>query len=174
MKLELYAETRTGNSAAAGTDLPYEELARTVLGEVLRAEGCPFDAQASLVVTDGPGIRALNRDFRGIDSETDVLSFPGAVISPPSDFDSLAPGDPDAFDPDTGELMLGDIVINEQRVIAQAEEYGHSQRREFAFLVAHSALHLLGYDHETPEEAQEMERRQEEVLTQLGITRDRE
>ena len=76
-----------------------------------------------------------------------------------------------APDPDSGELLLGDIVISADKVAAQAEEYGHSRRREFAFLIAHSMLHLMGYDHMTPEDAAEMERLQEEILQQLGIAR---
>ena len=78
---------------------------------------------------------------------------------------------PDYFDPETGELLLGDIVLSLDRVMAQAEEYGHSPRREYAFLIAHSMLHLCGDDHMEPDEAKEMERRQEEILDSLQITR---
>ena len=79
---------------------------------------------------------------------------------------------PDLFDPETGRLVLGDIVINAGRVKSQAAEYGHSELREFAFLIAHSTLHLCGYDHMTEEEAKDMESRQTRVLNQLGITRE--
>ena len=78
----------------------------------------------------------------------------------------------DLINPDTGKIMFGDIVINEKRVREQAIEYGHSERREFAFLVAHSMLHLCGYDHMESDEATVMEKKQEEVLSSLGITRD--
>ena len=78
----------------------------------------------------------------------------------------------DLLDPDTGKIMFGDIVINEDRVRSQAEDYGHSIKREFAFLVAHSMLHLCGYDHMEEEEAKVMEKKQEDVLGELGITRD--
>ena len=78
----------------------------------------------------------------------------------------------DYFDPDTGELILGDIIISVDRVKEQAESYGHSQKREFAFLVAHSMLHLCGYDHMEEDEAKVMEAKQEQVLASLGITRD--
>ena len=74
-------------------------------------------------------------------------------------------------EPDSGELMLGDIVISADKVISQAEEYGHSRKREYAFLIAHSMLHLMGFDHMTEEDAKEMERLQEEILSQLHISR---
>ena len=77
----------------------------------------------------------------------------------------------DYFDPDTGELLLGDIVISVEKVMEQAEKYGHSVKRELAFLVAHSMLHLFGYDHMEPEEAARMEAKQREALDALGITR---
>lgn len=89
----------------------------------------------------------------------------------PGDFSFLEEDSEDCFDPDSGELLLGDIVISADKVAAQAEEYGHSRRREYAFLIAHSMLHLMGYDHMTPEDAAEMERLQEEILQQLGISR---
>ena len=78
----------------------------------------------------------------------------------------------DYFDPESGELCLGDIVISVDKVYAQAEEYGHTPRREYAFLIAHSMLHLLGYDHMEPDEAAVMEQKQEEILNRLGITRN--
>ena len=113
----------------------------------------------------------MNRMFRQIDKSTDVLSFPMLEYETPGDFSAFEQQQ-EAFNPESGELMLGDIVISVARARAQAEEYGHSLKREFAFLVAHSMLHLLGYDHMTPEEAAVMEAKQEEVLQRLGITRD--
>ena len=150
-----------------------EELAEEVINACLDYEKCPYESQVSLLLTTGPEIHRMNREFRGIDRETDVLSFPMVDYPSPASFDFLETeeGD-DCFNPDSGELMLGDIVISVARARAQAEEYGHSLRREFAFLVAHSMLHLLGYDHMTPEEAAVMEAKQEEVLQRLGITRD--
>lgn len=88
----------------------------------------------------------------------------------PADY-SVAEDDESCFDLDSGELLLGDIMISAERAAAQAEEYGHSVKREFCFLVAHSMLHLLGYDHMTPEEAADMEARQAKALDELGITR---
>ena len=107
---------------------------------------------------------------RQIDRATDVLSFPMADYETPGDFSHL---DEDAglFHPDTGELMLGDIVISVDKVFEQAEEYGHSTEREFSFLFAHSMLHLLGYDHMEPDEAAVMEAKQAKALEDLGITR---
>lgn len=113
----------------------------------------------------------MNRNFRGIDRPTDVLSFPLLNYDTPSDFSAAEEEEADSFDPESGELMLGDIVLSGDKILEQAEAYGHSVKREFAFLVAHSMLHLCGYDHMTEEEAKEMERRQEEILQSLSITR---
>ncbi|MDY3920001.1 MAG: rRNA maturation RNase YbeY [Candidatus Limivivens sp.] len=155
-----------------GKEWPFspEELAGQVIGACLDFEECPYEAQVSLLLTGGPQIHEMNRDFRGIDRETDVLSFPMQEYPKPGDF-SLMEEDPDSFDPDSGELLLGDIVLNGDRVFAQAEEYGHSVKREFAFLIAHSMLHLMGYDHMEEAEAKLMESRQKEILELLNIKR---
>ena len=113
----------------------------------------------------------MNREFRDIDRPTDVLSFPNVDYEKPADFEGIEQYAEDYFDPETGELCLGDIVISIDKVYEQAQEYGHAPLREFAFLVAHSMLHLLGYDHMEPQEAEVMERKQEEILGKLGITR---
>ena len=139
---------------------------------VLVSEGCPFDAQLNLLITDNAGIRDYNNRFRQINRETDVLSFPNVDYDTPSDFSGLDEREADYFDPDSGELILGDIIISADKVKEQAELYGHSEKREFAFLVAHSMLHLCGYDHMEPEEAKVMEEKQEAVLTGLLITRE--
>lgn len=156
------------------TEFPFdtEAVGRIVCEAALESEGCPFEAQVNLVLTDNAGIRELNREYRGIDRETDVLSFPNLDFDKAGIFEIPADAEADCFDPDTGELMLGDIMISVDKVREQAESYGHSLRREFAFLVAHSMLHLCGYDHVEPEEAEIMERKQEELLTGLEITRD--
>lgn len=124
----------------------------------------------NLVLTDNSGIHEVNRQFRGIDAPTDVLSFPMIPFETPADYQILDQ-DESFFDLDTEELLLGDIMISAERVISQAEDYGHSIKREFCFLVAHSMLHLLGYDHMVPEEAAIMEQKQEAALEKLGITR---
>ena len=132
---------------------------------------CPYEAQVNLLVTDSENIREMNRQFRGIDAPTDVLSFPLQEYPNPGDFSQIDEEGNDEFDPDTGELLLGDIVINAERVISQAEEYGHSQKREFAFLIAHSILHLVGFDHMEDAEREQMEERQKRIMDVVGIQR---
>ncbi len=166
--MNLYMENETGR------EFPFsaEETAREVCEAVLGEEGCPFEVQVNIVLTDNEGIRALNRECRNTDRETDVLSFPNVDFEEEGVFDIDEDREADYFDPESGELVLGDIMISVDKVYGQAEEYGHSLRREFAFLVAHSMLHLCGYDHMEEDERLRMERRQEEILTGLGITRD--
>lgn len=136
-------------SAAEGVELDaeYAGLIETVVRLGAR-EGGVTAGEVSVLVTDDEGIRRLNRRFRAADKATDVLSFP------------------------LGGECLGDIVISLPRAREQAADYGHSLRREVAFLAAHGTLHLLGYDHETNEEdAAEMERKQDELLNKLEIPR---
>ena len=151
-------------------ELDYASLANQVADQVLDTEGCPYEVQVNLVLTDNDEIKRVNEEFRGISSATDVLSFPMIPFETPSDF-RIVQEDQSFFDLNTGELLLGDIMISVEKVYAQAEEYGHSIQREFSFLIAHSMLHLLGYDHMTPEEAAVMEKKQSETLDALGITR---
>ena len=161
------------NEVDAKFDFDIEELAIMVADKVLESEGCDHDVEIGLTITDDDGIKELNSQFRDIDKPTDVLSFPNVSYETAGDF-SVFESDQkvDLINPDTGKIMFGDIVINEKRVREQAIEYGHSERREFAFLVAHSMLHLCGYDHMESDEAAVMEKKQEEVLSSLGITRD--
>ena len=151
-------------------DIDYEKLASKVAAHILETEHCPYDVCVNLVITDNEEIKRVNTEFRSIGAPTDVLSFPMIPFETPADY-SVAEDDESCFDLDSGELLLGDIMISAERVAAQAEEYGHSVKREFCFLVAHSMLHLLGYDHMTPEEAADMEARQAKALEELGITR---
>lgn len=160
-------ETETEN-----TEIDLAAVAQSVCEQVLAAEHCPYDVEVSLTVTGPEEIRQLNREFRGIDRVTDVLSFPGLDYETPGDFSCVEDHAADYMDPETEALVFGDIVINWQRVREQAAEYGHSERREFAFLVAHSMCHLCGYDHMSEDEAREMEEKQEAALQALGITRD--
>lgn len=152
--------------------LPLEtkELAEEVIEAALDYERCPYEATVSLLLTMNNEIQEMNRNFREIDRATDVLSFPMIAYEEAGTFDFLEEDD-SAFDPESGELVLGDIVISKERVIAQSEEYGHSIRREYAFLIAHSMLHLMGYDHMEEEERAVMEQKQRDILEQLGITR---
>lgn len=151
----------------------YEETAKKVIDAVLDLEECPYEVSVSLTLTDNEEIHRMNREFREIDRATDVLSFPMTDFPSPAVYDWLEDEGMDCFDPDSGELLLGDIVISVERAVEQAQEYGHSLLREYAFLIAHSMLHLLGYDHMTPEEAKVMEEKQEQVLSSLQITRDK-
>ena len=120
-------------------------------------------------------IKKINAEYRNINNPTDVLSFPMLNFALPGDFDGISDelenDVEDYFNPDSGELMLGDIVVSVEKVVEQAEKYGHSQERELAFLVAHSMMHLFGYDHMEPDEAAVMESKQREILDNLGITR---
>lgn len=150
--------------------LNYLELAEEVAEAVLDYENCPYESQVELLLTDNEEIRRINQEFRKIDRPTDVLSFPMVDFGSPAEYDFLEEDD-SLFDPETGELMLGNIVISKEKVISQAEEYGHSVKREYAFLIAHSMLHLLGYDHMEEEERTVMERKQREILKKLKIER---
>ena len=148
-----------------------EALARRVIRAGLEETGCPFEVQVNLLITDSEKIRTMNREFRQIDSPTDVLSFPMQEFSSPGDFSAFQESDCSVFDPGSGELMLGDIVINAERVISQAKEYGHSQKREYAFLIAHSLLHLVGFDHMEEEEQKQMEAYQTRIMDRVRIPR---
>lgn len=141
-------------------DFDAEELCIDCTRQALKIEGIASAAEVSLTFTDNEGIRQLNSEYRNIDKETDVLSFPLG-------------DDEEGYEinPDNDAVLLGDIVISLEKAKAQAEEYGHSMKREVAFLITHSLMHLLGYDHMTPEEEEQMCRKQEQVLTILGITR---
>ena len=153
-------------------DLPVEEIIHNVIEESIDYVECPFDFEVNVLLTDNEGIHQINLDMRQIDNPTDVLSFPMCDFETPGDFDALEETPEEYFNPDTGELMMGDIVISVEKVKEQAEKYGHSELREYAFLIAHSMLHLLGYDHIDDEEmAKDMERRQEMILERLNIGR---
>ena len=153
--------------------LPFdtEETARIVIEAALEYEGCPYEAEINLLLTTDKEIHEMNNMFRQIDRATDVLSFPMIEYDTPGDFSHLEEDGQDCFNPESGELMLGDIVISKDKVLAQAEAYGHSPRREYAFLIAHSMLHLFGYDHMVDDERLEMEQKQREILENVQILR---
>ena len=150
--------------------LPCEELASKVIEASLDYVECPYDVEVNLLLTMNQEIHQMNMEFRQIDRPTDVLSFPMVDYEEAGNFDFLEEAD-EYFHPESGELMLGDIVISKEKVIAQAEEYGHSIEREYAFLIAHSMLHLFGYDHMEEEERIEMEAKQKDILDNLKILR---
>ena len=139
---------------------------RKVIRTALAAEGVDFPCEVDVLLTNDSGIHAINREMRQVDASTDVLSFPEFDLTP-----GELPG-AEGADPGTGLVPLGDMVISMEHVAAQAREYGHSNRRELSYLVVHSVLHLLGYDHldEGPQKAQ-MRAREEAILGELGIGR---
>lgn len=148
-----------------------QEVAKTVIRQALEECDCPYEADVNLLLVGEESIREMNANFRQIDRVTDVLSFPMLSYEQPADFSDHTLDCQDSFHPESGELMLGDIVICVPRMREQAEEYGHGEKREFAFLVVHSMLHLFGYDHMTEEEAKEMEALQESILNKCNIKR---
>lgn len=152
-------------------DFEYESLAREVISFTLDHENFPYESEVNLTLTDNDGIHEINKMYRQIDRPTDVLSFPMLSYEAAGDFSKLEDDYDDNFNPDTGEIMLGDIVISVDKVLEQAESYGHTPRREYAFLIVHSMLHLFGYDHMTPEEAAQMEAKQRQILDEMNITR---
>jgi probable rRNA maturation factor len=151
-------------------NLPCKELAEKVIEAALDYVECPYEAEVNLLLTMNDEIQEMNRNFREMDRPTDVLSFPMIDYDEAGNFAFLEDSI-DAFHPESGELMLGDIVISKEKVISQAEEYGHSIEREYAFLIAHSMLHLFGYDHMEEDERKEMEQKQENILEGLQILR---
>lgn len=149
------------------SDGVYNALKKAV-EESLRYEKFDHDTQVSLTIVDNDEIQRINKEFRGIDAPTDVLSFPML------EFDENGIAEDCDFDcTEDGKVLLGDIIISAERAEIQATEYGHSFMREMAFLTVHSMLHLLGYDHvDDPEGEKTMNEKQKEILENIGITRD--
>ena len=158
-------------------------LAEKVIGGVLDYENCPYQVEVNLLLTNNEAIQRMNAEFRKIDKSTDVLSFPMINFGQAGQFDFLEVDEQSTdeewrenleegyFHPESGELILGDIAISKDRVLEQAELYGHSVQREFAFLIAHSVLHLIGYDHMEESARLIMESKQREILERLNILR---
>jgi len=149
-----------------GVDEGLRSFLRRAIRTALDAEGVDVPCEISVLVTNDTGIRRINLDMRQVDAPTDVLSFPMLELSPGD-----KPGPEDA-DPATGLVPLGDMCLCLERAKSQAKEYGHSNRRELAYLAVHSILHLLGYDHldEGPMKAQ-MRGREEAVMAELDLKR---
>ena len=144
-----------------------EDTIKTVIDASLDYENCDFDSEVSVTIVNNEAIREINKETRDIDRATDVLSFPMLYFDENGD---IIDSD---FDMDGDILVLGDIVISAERAREQAEEFGHSFRREIAFLTVHSMLHLLGYAHvDDPEGEKIMFSKQEEILDKLGIKRE--
>lgn len=152
--------------------LDFQKIINDVVNAALDFEDCPYEVELNVILTSNEEIAIINRDYRDIFKPTDVLSFPMVDYVAPGDFTQLdSYEEEDYFNPETGELMLGDIIISMDRVVEQAEKYGHSRERELGFLVAHSMLHLFGYDHMEPEETEVMEVKQSNILKLIGLTR---
>jgi probable rRNA maturation factor len=149
----------------------YLDIITKVVEKALDMEQCPYEVELNVILTDNEEIREINQTYRNIDAPTDVLSFPMIGYEIPGDFDGLEEQEEDYFNPETGELLLGDIIISVEKVIVQAEEYGHTNERELAFLTAHSMMHLFGYDHMEEDERVIMEEKQKKVLDELQIYR---
>lgn len=158
--------------AAFQVDFDAEKIAEAVINQVADMEEVPYEFDVYVTMVDNTAIHEINKEHRGIDRPTDVLSFPNLDFPAPGDFSLLEENEANYFDPETGLLLMGDIVISVDKVFEQANEYGHSIKREFAFLIAHSMLHLCGYDHMEASEAVVMEAKQKEALEALGITRE--
>ena len=152
--MEIYFDDERGDLDEKTEKYMRKSAEECVLREGLDAERCAV----SVTFTDKDGIKELNRDYRGVDSVTDVLSFPQY-----DDFEEI---------PGEGEILLGDVVICRERAAEKAREFGHSLDREMIYLFTHSILHLLGYDHMEEEEKREMRLKEEEVMDFLGLSRE--
>ncbi len=152
--------------------IDYKNIINSVIEEALDFIKCPYESEVNVTIVDNNEIRKINSQQRKIDSPTDVLSFPLLEYGQAGEFYQFEEM-LECFHPDTGELMLGDIVISFDKVLSQAEEYNHSIKRELAFLTAHSMLHLFGFDHMEDKERVEMEKMQNIILENLGITREK-
>ena len=164
--MTIHIEDETGEA------LPFslQETADLLIQAVMEELESPFDAEADLLLTNDEEIHQINLENRGIDAATDVLSFPTAEFLNPGDLSELE-DEVDLFDPETGVFFMGDIVISLDHAKAQAEEYGHSLKREIAFLITHSLLHLCGFDHMEDDMRLEMEDLQRKILDNVGISR---
>ena len=148
----------------SGTEAMLESAVRTAL---TRTPG-PGDVQVSVLLVDDDTIRSMNREYRGVDRSTDVLSFPMLSYLDGEQDDQLVYD----TDPETGEVLLGDVVISMETAERQAGEYGHSIERELAYLTVHGGLHLRGHDHEDESDRHDMRAAEEEILALMGLARE--
>jgi probable rRNA maturation factor len=146
------------------TDSHYEIIKKVIEG-IYNIEKLSFDAYVSVIITDKEEIRQINLDERGIDSPTDVLSFP--YLEYDENYKLITPLNKEDYDPEYNAVCLGDMVICYDKILEQAEEYGHSEERELSYLVAHSMYHLLGYDHITDELKKDMREKEERALNEI-------
>lgn len=154
------------------TDFDKQKTAEEVISHILEKEGCPWETEVDILITESEEVREYNKEYREIDKTTDVLSFPNLEWETPADFENVDEEELQmSLNPETDLPILGEICLNKDRIISQAEDYGHSVKREYAFLIAHSILHLLGYDHMEEDEAKVMEEKQKSYLEEIGIGR---
>lgn len=149
-------------------NLPLSNHIKACISETLKAEKVPASCEINVLVTDNQTIRVINNEYRKIDKETDVLSFPMFQFTPGQLPDDLT----EFLDPETGLLPLGDMAISFEKAKAQAEEFGHSVKREVGYLTIHSVLHLLGYDHvDEGEMKKQMRAREDAICKQIELNR---
>ena len=158
------------NESDIKLNIPYRKIIEDSINLSLDFEKVPYECEISVTIVDDDRIHEINKEFREIDRSTDVLSFPLNEFEKAADWQNFDE-DKASFNYDTGELMLGDIILSAEHIIKQANEYGHTRKRELAFLVIHSILHLLGYDHITKEDEEKMFSRQRQILDLGGYKR---
>ncbi len=154
----LYAENKT-----------YNPLIERSVQEALSYEGVQVPVELSVSIVDNDQIQMINLEQRQMDKPTDVLSFPMIEFEGYDTVSEAIMAEP--INPESGEVYLGDIVVSWDKVVEQSESYGHNQERELSFLIVHSMLHLLGYDHMVPDEEQVMLEKQKAIMGILGIER---
>lgn len=159
------------NEIAAEYPFDIEKTVESAVIAALKHEQCKYDAEINVLITDAEKMREYNLCHREIDAATDVLSFPAVDYIHPADFTIAEENRNSYFNPETNELILGDIILCHDRILSQANDYGHSILREFTFLIVHSMLHLLGYDHMNEEDEKLMFLHQDQIMNELGITR---
>lgn len=148
-----------------------KNLINCSIDTALKFESFNHNYEISVVITDNAGIKKMNNQYRSIDRETDVLSFPMIEFSKYNLNGLTYEISGDEINPETGNVMLGDIVISIEKATQQALEYGHSFEREMAFLTVHSTLHLLGYDHMLSDEESVMREKEEKILASINLSR---
>lgn len=165
----IYVDDRQNKIKISGEEV---DFLKDVIKHALKEEEVEFDTEISLLFVDNNEIKEINLDTRGIDKETDVLSFPMLEYDDKKVFKECYKGYKfDATYMDGDELVLGDIVLSLEKALEQSKEYNHSFKRECSYLVVHSVLHLLGYDHMEEEDKKKMRNREEEILNKLDIRR---
>lgn len=152
-------------------DFHHRKIIEDVINYSIDYVDCPYECEVNVILTDNENIKIINEEYRDIDLDTDVLSFPQISYKSPADFTGLEDYILDYFNPESGELILGDIIISIEKVRSQSIEYGHSESRELAFLTVHSMLHLFGYDHIEEGDRVIMEDLQKEILDNMKIFR---